>query len=140
MITTYTFTIAQLDTPPNPPPAAPDPSQATATTEQTLAPATATDGDAPPAKRTGIDPLLIILMGVLAAMLIFSMTGQRKERKKRAKMLESMKKGDKVQTVGGIIGTIVEVRDDEIIVKVDDNTRIKFTRHAIQSITPDETA
>ena len=48
--------------------------------------------------------------------------------------LASIKKYDKVMTIGGIIGTVMEIREDEVILKVDDNTntRMKFSRSAIQ--------
>ena len=49
-------------------------------------------------------------------------------------MLNSLRKGDKVCTVGGMFGTIAELREDEVTIKVDENTRIKFTRAAIQRV------
>lgn len=78
----------------------------------------------------------IFLLLILVVMWVFMFSGQRKEKKKRAAMLAQMKKGNRIQTVGGILGTIVEVRDDEIIVKVDENanTRLRFARSAIQSV------
>ena len=80
-------------------------------------------------------PMLVILL-VMGVFFIFMMGGQRKEKKKRAKLLASITKGDKVQTVGGMLGTVVEIRDTEIVLKVDENanTRIKFSRSAIQSV------
>ncbi len=89
---------------------------------------------APPARSEGFGMLYLLLP--LALVFIMMSMGGRKEKKKRAAMMAAMTKGDKVQTVGGILGTIVEVRDDEIIVKVDENanTRLRFARTAIQSI------
>ena len=51
-------------------------------------------------------------------------------------MLAGIGKGDKVLTVGGIMGTIVEMRETEVVLKVDENanTRIKFSRSSIQSV------
>jgi len=82
-------------------------------------------------------PLLWILAIVLVGMWIFMMTNQHKEKKKKQQMQDSLQKGAKVQTVGGVIGTVVEVRDDEIVLKVDENanTRMRFTRDAIRSVT-----
>lgn len=61
---------------------------------------------------------------------------KQKEQKQRDQMLRSVKKYDKVMTIGGIIGTVMEVRDDEIKIKVDEstNTRLTFTRSAVQRI------
>jgi preprotein translocase subunit YajC len=49
-------------------------------------------------------------------------------------MLSALAKGDKVTSIGGICGTVVEVRDDELVVKVDENNnmRLRFARWAIR--------
>ena len=51
-------------------------------------------------------------------------------------MLSSLKKGDKITSIGGIVGTVIEVRDDEVTVKVDEtgNVRMKFARWAIRGV------
>jgi len=86
--------------------------------------------------------MMLIFLLVLVVMWIFLMGGQRKEKKKRAALLAAVSKGAKVQTVGGILGTVVEVRDDELVVKVDENsnTRMRFSRSAIQNVITDEEA
>ena len=80
---------------------------------------------------------LIVVFGVL---MFFMMGGPRREKKKHAKMLATMTKGNRVVTAGGILGTVVELRDNEVVVKVDENanTRIKFTREAIKSVLQDQ--
>jgi len=77
----------------------------------------------------------ILLGGVLILMFVMSMTGQRREKKKREALLSSIKKHDKVQTVGGVIGAIVEIKPDHVL-KVDEssNTRITFARSSIQQV------
>lgn len=61
---------------------------------------------------------------------------RKQEQKQREKLLGQIKKHDKVMTIGGVIGTVMEVRDDEVILKVDDNsnTRMKFIRGSIQKV------
>lgn len=83
---------------------------------------------------TGLGPILPILILVMLAFLVMSIFSQRKEKKRRQQMLDDLKKNDKVVTIGGIVGTIVELRDNEVILKVDEssNTRMHFTRNAIQ--------
>jgi preprotein translocase subunit YajC len=58
---------------------------------------------------------------------------QRKEQQKRDDLIKSLKKNDRVVTLGGIIGTVANISADgkEITLKVDDNTRIKFIRTGI---------
>lgn len=59
---------------------------------------------------------------------------QQREQKERAQRLASLKKNDKVVTIGGIIGTIVDLSGDgtRVTLRVDDGTRIKFIRSSIQ--------
>ena len=59
---------------------------------------------------------------------------QNKKQKETQKMLDALKKGDKVITIGGIHGTVSNVKDDTVTVKVDDNCRIEFNRSAIASV------
>lgn len=53
-------------------------------------------------------------------------------------MLAALKKGDKVVTIGGIHGTITSVKENKIVLKVDDNTKIEFNRTAIASVEKSE--
>ncbi len=84
------------------------------------------------------------LMGVVFYFLLIRPQG--KEKKRRAEMIAAVKKNDRVSTIGGIQGTVVSVKDNEITLKVDEsnNTKITFLRSAIQSVpsgaTPDAPA
>ncbi|MEL7087481.1 MAG: preprotein translocase subunit YajC [Planctomycetota bacterium] len=80
--------------------------------------------------------ILIPMILVLGVLFIFSMGSGRKEKKRRAQLLADLSKGAKVQTVGGVLGTVVEVRDDEVLVKVDENsnTRMRFAKSAISTV------
>ena len=81
-------------------------------------------------------PFIIIMLGVLGLMLVTTVMGGRKEKKKRAALMNSLETGDRVMTLGGIIGTVTEIKDDEVLVRVDEgsNTRIRFARSAVQQI------
>ncbi len=78
-------------------------------------------------------PMLVMLMLLL---FVFTAFGGRKEKKKRAEMLSSLRRMDEVQTVGGIIGTISSISDDEITLKVDqaNNTKLRFSRGSVQKV------
>ena len=66
---------------------------------------------------------------------LFLIIRPQKKRDKAAKdMLVAMKKGDKVVSIGGIRGTIVTVKESTVVVKVDDNTRLEFSKSAIAQI------
>lgn len=60
---------------------------------------------------------------------------QQKKQKQRNAMLQSLKRGDKVVTIGGLHGTIMEITDDIIVLRVNDATKMTFDRSAINSIT-----
>ncbi|MCK4871908.1 MAG: preprotein translocase subunit YajC [Phycisphaerales bacterium] len=85
--------------------------------------------------------ILIVPIILIVMLMIFSSSGQKKEKRRRAAMLAAISKHDKVQTVGGVIGSVVEVKDAEIVLKVDEatNTKMRFARSAIQRILTDNT-
>ena len=60
--------------------------------------------------------------------------GNRRERGSRDDMLSSLKKNDRVVTIGGIIGTVAatSANGKEVTLKIDDNSRMKVLRSAIQ--------
>jgi len=79
---------------------------------------------------------MFLLLGAMLLMFVFMGRGKRKTEAKRKEMLSALKKGDKVTTIGGIVGTIMEVRDDEVTVKIDEssNTRMRFARWAVRGV------
>ncbi|MFC5402052.1 preprotein translocase subunit YajC [Cohnella soli] len=60
---------------------------------------------------------------------------QQKKQKQRGSMLNALKKGDKVVTAGGLHGTIAEITDDTIVLKVNDVTKLTFERSSINNVT-----
>ncbi|MCR4580363.1 MAG: preprotein translocase subunit YajC [Treponema sp.] len=64
----------------------------------------------------------------------FLIRPQNKKQKETEKMINALKKGDKVITIGGIHGTVSSVKEKTIIVKVDDGCKIEFNRTAISSV------
>ena len=107
------------------------------TTTFTTAPsgATAAPTTAPVQPPFWANPIFLplILMGVF---LFFSTRSKRSQEKKVQDMLGTLKRGDRVQTIGGIIGTVVEARETEVLLKVDEtnNTKIRFSRKAIHRV------
>ncbi len=59
---------------------------------------------------------------------------QQKKTKTRNLMLSQLKKGDKVTTIGGLHGTIAEIADDTIVLRVNDTTKMTFERSAINNV------
>lgn len=80
---------------------------------------------------------LILLVVVYFVLLVLP---KRKQEKERQTMLNNLKKGDRVQSIGGILGTVVSTDDNEVLVKVDEttNTKMRFTRSAIHRVITEE--
>jgi preprotein translocase subunit YajC len=86
----------------------------------------------------------VMLYGVLAIGMIFIFTSSgranRQETKRHKELLSNLKRGDRVQTIGGIIGSVVEARESEVVIKVDEsnNTKIRVVRDAIKKVSSEE--
>jgi preprotein translocase subunit YajC len=59
---------------------------------------------------------------------------QNKKQKETQRMLSALKKGDKIVTIGGIHGVIQSVKEASVVVKVDENTKVEFSRSAISTV------
>ncbi len=74
-----------------------------------------------------------VMIGGFILLWMFMGRNKKKQQAQRRERLSSLKKGDRVMTIGGVIGTIAEAREQELVIKVDDGTRIKFARWAIRN-------
>ncbi|MBN1346498.1 MAG: preprotein translocase subunit YajC [Phycisphaerae bacterium] len=92
------------------------------------------------APQGGGNLMFIGLIMAIAVFWIITMRGSSRDKKQRQAMLDNLGKSDKVLTIGGIVGTVVAVKGDEVVVKVDEgsNTKLTFTRSAIQKVLSDE--
>jgi len=59
---------------------------------------------------------------------------QQKRSKERQKMLDAIKKGDKIITAGGVHGTVIGVEDKTVLVQIADNVKVKVDRGSVSSI------
>ena len=106
------------------------------TAEETTTTTVAYDANAPASRREapGLFGSPLILFGLMFVVMYFLLfRGPRKKQQEHRKLVQSLEKNDKVRTIGGIIGTVVDIRDDEITLKVDEssNTKIKIASSAI---------
>lgn len=77
---------------------------------------------------------LIPFLLIAVIIYFFLIRPQNKKQKETEKMLNALKKGDKVITIGGIHGTVSSVKEKTVIVKVDDDCKLEFNRTAISSV------
>ena len=93
------------------------------------------EGEKGKGKGSGLfdSPMFLMMIAVVVLMLFMSGRGRKKQAAKQKELLDALKKGDKVRTIGGILGSVVEVRDDEVVLKIDENSnaRMRVVRRAI---------
>jgi preprotein translocase subunit YajC len=90
-------------------------------------------------------PLEIMLIPLLLVLLYFMVLrpGQKRQQQERDALVTGLKKNDKVITTAGIYGTVISVseKEDEVVVKVDDNARLKMLKGSImRNLTNEEAA
>ncbi len=95
-----------------------------------------TNGETPaPAPTRQVSPLVqfLPLILIFVVMYLFLMRGPRKQQQKHKQMVQSLSKNDRVRTIGGIFGTVVDVKGDEVTLKIDEsnNTKIRVSTSAI---------
>jgi preprotein translocase subunit YajC len=73
----------------------------------------------------------IMLIGIFGVMYFFMIRPQQKRQKELRKFRDGLQKGDKVVTVGGIYGTVVEVKDTYLLIEVDNNVRLRFDKSSV---------
>ncbi len=71
---------------------------------------------------------------VFLIMYLLIIRPQNKRQKEQQKMLDALKKGDRVTTIGGIRGTIISIKDDTVVLKVDDSTKLEMSRSSVSSL------
>ena len=78
-----------------------------------------------------MSPILIMVL----VMYFLMIRPERKRRKKEKAMLDALKRGDRICTIGGIYGTIMDIKDDTITLAVGrDNMSMVITRWAVRSV------
>ena len=73
----------------------------------------------------------IMLILIFVVMWFFMIRPQRKQQKELQQFRSSLKKGDKVVTVGGIYGEIVEVNENTALIKVDGDTKLRVDKNGL---------
>ena len=111
------------------------------TTAPAAAAATQPTGKAPSFMDFFATPMFPLLLGI-TVLYIFMMRSKKKQEQKIREERDQMKRGDEVQTIGGILGKVVEVRDAKVLLKVDEtsNTKIWFSRNAIHRVITEDKA
>ena len=114
-----------------------------ATTQATTSGAASTQpaGRAPAFLDFLAPPMGPLLIGIIV-LYIFMFRAKKKQEQKVRQERDQIKRGDEVQTIGGILGKVVDVRDSKVLLKVDEtsNTKIWFSRTAIHRVLTEDKA
>ena len=86
---------------------------------------------APAAQQGGGMSMWIMLALIFVVMWVFMIRPQKKQQKELENFRNGLKKGDKVVTIGGIYGTVCEVKEGSILMEVDNNVKIRVNKNAL---------
>lgn len=76
-------------------------------------------------------PMMVVMFAVIY---FFMIRPEQKKQKAKQKMINEIKKGDKILTVGGIYGSVVNTKEDSLSIRVAENAVIKISKTAISSV------
>lgn len=90
---------------------------------------------APPSGQSGESGLMSFLPMILifVAFYFLLIAPQRKKQKQHEKMIQSLEKGAKVKTVGGMFGTITGVKDDCFVIRIAENVKVEISKEAVSA-------
>ena len=115
------------------------------TADQTQTSADGSNGGAAGGQGTDARPQspfgsLIWMLPLFVVMYLLMFRGPKKKQQQHQKMVQALQKNDKVRTIGGILGTVIDAKDDEIILKIDEsnNTKIRITPGAVSKVISNE--
>lgn len=73
----------------------------------------------------------VMLALIFVVMWFFMIRPQRKQQKELQNFRDNLKKGDKVVTVGGIYGTVCDIKDKTVLIEIDNNVKIRVSKQAL---------
>jgi preprotein translocase subunit YajC len=85
----------------------------------------------------GLMSMALMMMVVFGIFYFLVILPQRKQQKAREAVLASIKKGDKVVTSSGMFGTVVGLKEDTVILKIDDQVKVRMQRAAVANVVKD---
>lgn len=88
---------------------------------------------APQGQGGGMGMMIWLLPLVMIVMILMTSQAGKKDRKRREEMIKSVKRQDKIVTAGGIIGTVVEMNDDEVVLRVEEG-KIRVSKASIGQV------
>ena len=81
---------------------------------------------------------VIILLLFVVGMYMFVLRPQQQRQKQHREVVESLSAGKRIVTIGGMVGEVVEVRDNRVLLRVADGGTVEYLREAVSRILPDD--
>ena len=78
--------------------------------------------------------MIFIMVGFIAIFYFLLLRPQKKQQRERQNMLDSIKKGDRIQTSGGLLGMVTAVDQKEITLRIAPEVRVKIARGAVAAV------
>lgn len=91
-----------------------------------------------PAADGGNSTFIIVMLLMLAGMYFLIIAPQKKKQKEHQKLLNDLQAGTDIVTIGGIYGTIANVKEKTFIIKIADNTKIEILKGAVSSVVKED--
>lgn len=76
----------------------------------------------------------VFFIGILAVFYFFMIRPQQKRAKEEKKFREGLEKGDRVLTIGGIHGTVESIDENSVLLRVDQNTKLRMDKNSLRAI------
>ncbi|MEX0928842.1 MAG: preprotein translocase subunit YajC [Balneolales bacterium] len=83
---------------------------------------------------------LLFLAAIFAVFYFFIIRPQSKKQKEIQTKVSEMKKGDKVISSGGLVGTVGSIEDDSVMLEVDKDVKVRLLKNAIVDVNPKKPA
>ncbi|MCK4510175.1 preprotein translocase subunit YajC [bacterium] len=78
--------------------------------------------------------MLIMLVAIFAIFYFLMIRPESKRRKERQAMIDSLKRGDKVVTIGGLYGDVQDVHDDRIVIKIAEGVKVEVAKSSVSGV------
>ena len=75
--------------------------------------------------------MLIMLVAIFAIFYFLMIRPESKRRKERQQMIDSLQRGDKIVTIGGLYGEVQDVHSDKVVIKIAENLKVEVAKTAV---------
>ena len=82
----------------------------------------------------GGSSMLIMLVAIFAIFYFLMIRPESKRRKQRKEMIDSLNRGDKIVTIGGLYGEVQDVHEDRVVIKIAEGLKVEVAKSAVNAV------